>query len=69
MKVFILMSLILLAFGSCKKTYTCTCKLENSTDRVFTINDSKKNAKKRCDEASNFYIETVFIAKYNCDLN
>lgn len=36
-------------FTSCRKEYTCICKNNISESTIITINDSKKNAKKKCD--------------------
>lgn len=52
------MKKVLLIFGfglflltSCKKDYTCACKIDGLTVSTITINDTKKNATATCDES------------------
>ncbi|MEY4141293.1 MAG: hypothetical protein RL110_664 [Bacteroidota bacterium] len=49
-------ALLIFGFGlfllaSCKKDYTCACKIDGQTVSTITINDTKKNATATCDES------------------
>ena len=51
------MKKLVLAFGlglfllaSCKKDYTCACKIDGQTVSTSVINDTKKNAETLCNE-------------------
>lgn len=45
------LALVLVAgLSSCKKDYTCTCTVGGTAAGSTTINDTKKNAKEKCDE-------------------
>jgi hypothetical protein len=41
---------LLAGLSSCKKDYTCTCTVGGTAAGSTTINDTKKNAKEKCDE-------------------
>ena len=44
-----LVILTLFTLSSCKKDYSCKCSDVGSPDYVFTIHDTKGNAKKQCE--------------------
>ncbi len=53
-KVLIMASFAVFVLASCKKDYTCTCKVNGvSTGSSTTIKDTKKNAESRCNEGDN----------------
>jgi len=65
------MKKILLAFGfglfllaSCKKDYTCVCKIGVQTVSTVTINDTKKNATATCDESDGY----IFGIEQDCEI-
>lgn len=39
-----------IALSSCKKDYTCVCKVNNVEASSTTINDTKSNAKEECEK-------------------
>ena len=58
-------AMLALAFTSCKKNYTCTCKATGKTDIAIPINKAKKSdATKTCDAAKTTYS----AAGYTCSL-
>jgi len=73
MKTLILLALIILSLGSCKKNYTCFCTLDNFPDKTLTIKDTKKKAKIKCDNETTIFdnsypLEPEVIGHYNCIL-
>lgn len=50
-KVILFFGLGLFFFTSCKKDYTCACKINGQTVSTITINDTKKNATATCDKS------------------
>jgi len=58
-------ALFAVAFTSCKKDYTCTCKATGKTDITIPIAKAKKaDAKKTCDAANTTYS----AVGYSCSL-
>lgn len=58
-------ALLAVAFTSCKKNYTCTCKASGKTDITIPINKAKKaDATKTCDAAQTTYS----VVGYSCSL-
>jgi len=50
-KTLIVASLAVFVLASCKKDYTCTCKVNGiSTGTATTIKDTKKKAEEKCNE-------------------
>jgi len=41
--------LIVFVFVSCKKDYSCKCSDVSEPDYIFTIHDTKENAKQKCE--------------------
>ncbi len=66
MKKLILPALFLgaIAFTSCKKDYTCDCKINGTTVGTTVINDTKSNAKDKCDEGD----QTILGITQECEL-
>ncbi|MEO6903195.1 MAG: hypothetical protein ABI315_08580 [Bacteroidia bacterium] len=46
----LIFAITILTFVACKKEYTCQCTNPGGTKDVFTVKDSKSNAKSKCDK-------------------
>lgn len=73
MKTLMLLLLVILGFGSCKKDYTCFCTQDNFPDKTISIKDTKKKAKIKCDNETTIFdtsypLEPTVIGHYNCTL-
>ena len=68
MKNLLLLSIIVLSGSlmSCKKDYTCDCKLASGDQKITIDNAKKDDAKKTCDTAESTY--KMADATANCDL-
>ncbi|MDP4797684.1 MAG: hypothetical protein NWR50_02365 [Crocinitomicaceae bacterium] len=63
-KVLIAVVAVLFVLSSCKKDYTCACSIGGQEISSSTINDTKANAKKQCDEGD----ATIFTITTNCEI-
>lgn len=68
MKILILLSAVVLTLGSCKKNYTCECSGPGGTDKVFTTKDTRKNAKKLCDDYYDSHWGNVPMSETGCEI-
>jgi hypothetical protein len=51
---YLFITILVFVFASCKKDYTCTCIIGGDVNHSTTsINDTKSNATKTCDEKDN----------------
>jgi hypothetical protein len=63
-KLVLVFGLGLFLLASCKKDYTCACKISGETVSTSVINDTKKNAETKCDEGD----ATIFGVVQDCSI-
>lgn len=54
--------------SSCKKNYTCSCSNPGGTVNVFTVKDTQKNAKKKCDDYYSLNFGNVSLSETSCTI-
>lgn len=66
--------LLILAFTvstlltSCKKEYVCECENPGGTYTAFRVKDSKRNAKKKCEEYYDQNLGSVAFSETSCEV-
>ena len=66
-RIFITLAILFIT-TSCKKNYTCVCRNPSGKFGVFTVNDTKTNASKKC---SDYYSQNFGQIPWNetsCDI-
>lgn len=64
MKKLMLVAGVVVFLASCKKDWTCECKLNGTVTTSSTINDTKKNAVTKCDEGD----ASILGATQDCEI-
>jgi hypothetical protein len=54
--------------ASCKKEYICECHNPGGTYTAFRVKDSKKNAKRQCEEYYNQNFGSVAFSETSCEV-
>tara|TARA_B100000809_G_scaffold68646_1_gene65836 strand:+ start:725 stop:952 length:228 start_codon:yes stop_codon:yes gene_type:complete len=73
-RAFFLIAGTLLAFTSCKKDRTCTCKYTDSDGGTYSYSgviakETKKNAKEKCEGESSSYSYGGYTSTTTCTLD
>ena len=55
-------------FYSCKKNYTCVCDGSGGVKNVFTVNDTKSNAKNKCTDYYNQNFGNIPMSETECSI-